>query len=37
MVVLKRLLPRKTYKVLEALFTQLVMIAVVGPFFFIFV
>jgi multiple sugar transport system permease protein len=36
MVVLKRLLPRKTYKVLEALFTQLVMIAVVGPFFFVF-
>ena len=36
MVVLKRLLPRKTYKFLEALAIQLVMLAVVIPFFFIF-
>ena len=36
MVLLKQLLPRKTYKVLEALATQVLMIAIVAPFFFIF-
>ncbi len=36
MVLLKRLLPGKTHRVLEAVLTQLVMIAVVAPFFFIF-
>lgn len=36
MVALKRLLPRSVHKALEAILTQLVMIAVVGPFFFIF-
>lgn len=37
MVLLKRLLPRKVYKALEAVFTQLMMIAVIAPFFFVFV
>jgi multiple sugar transport system permease protein len=36
MVLLKRFLPRRYYKVVEAIFTQVVMIAVVGPFFFVF-
>lgn len=36
MVLLRRLLPRRAYKILEAVTTQLAMIAVVGPFFFIF-
>ena len=36
MVVLKQLLPRRAYKILEAVATQAVMIAIVGPFFFIF-
>ncbi len=36
MVALKQLLPRRTYKVLEAVATQVMMIAIVGPFFFIF-
>lgn len=36
MVLLKRLLPRKTYKIVEGLLIQLLMIAVVAPFFFIF-
>jgi multiple sugar transport system permease protein len=36
MVVLKKLLPRRGYKILEALTTQVMMIAIVGPFFFIF-
>ncbi len=36
MVLLKRLLPRKAYKILEAVGTQVLMISVVGPFFFIF-
>jgi multiple sugar transport system permease protein len=36
MVVLKKLLPRRGYKILEALATQVMMIAIVGPFFFIF-
>lgn len=36
MVLLKKLLPRKAYKIAEGLLTQLVMIAVVAPFFFIF-
>jgi multiple sugar transport system permease protein len=36
MVVLKQLLPRRAYKILEAVATQVMMIAIVGPFFFIF-
>ena len=36
MVLLKELLPRRVYRTLEKIFTQLVMIAVVGPFFFVF-
>ena len=36
MVLLKQLLPRRVYRTLEKIFTQLVMIAVVGPFFFVF-
>ena len=36
MVVLKKLLSRRGYKILEALATQVMMIAIVGPFFFIF-
>lgn len=36
MVILKKLLPRRGYKILEALATQVMMIAIVGPFFFIF-
>ena len=36
MVVLKRLLSRRAYKILEAAGTHVVMIAVVAPFFFIF-
>lgn len=36
MVVLKKLLPRRGYKIVEALATQVMMIAIVGPFFFIF-
>lgn len=36
MVVLKKLLPRRGYKILEALATQVMMIAIVAPFFFIF-
>jgi multiple sugar transport system permease protein len=36
MVVLKKLLSRRGYKILEALTTQVMMIAIVGPFFFIF-
>lgn len=36
MVILKKLLPRRGYKILEALTTQVMMIAIVGPFFFIF-
>ncbi len=36
MVLLNRLLPKRYARVLEALFTQVVLIAVVGPFFFIF-
>ncbi|ETX01617.1 carbohydrate ABC transporter permease [Candidatus Entotheonella palauensis] len=36
MVLLKKRLPKRVAEVLEAVFTHLVMIAVVGPFFFIF-
>ena len=36
MVLLKARLPKKLWKVLEFTTTQLMMIAVVGPFFFIF-
>ena len=36
MVVLKKLLSRRGYKIVEALATQVMMIAIVGPFFFIF-
>ena len=36
MVILKKLLPRRGYKIVEALATQVMMIAIVGPFFFIF-
>ena len=36
MVLLKQLLPRRVYSTLEKIVTQLVMIAVVGPFFFVF-
>ncbi|MBW1963187.1 MAG: hypothetical protein JRJ04_17245, partial [Deltaproteobacteria bacterium] len=36
MVLLKQLLPRRAYRLLEKIFTQLVMIAMVGPFFFVF-
>ncbi len=36
MVILKKLLPRRGYKIVEALVTQVMMIAIVGPFFFIF-
>ncbi len=36
MVSLKKRLPERIVKVLEAVLTQLVMMAVVGPFFFIF-
>ncbi len=36
MVALKRLLPKRGRKILEELITQAVMIAIVGPFFFIF-
>ncbi len=36
MVVLKKLLSRRGYKIFEALTTQVMMIAIVGPFFFIF-
>ena len=34
-LLMKRLLPRRTYEILEAIGTQVVMIAVVAPFFFI--
>ncbi|MCZ6872346.1 MAG: carbohydrate ABC transporter permease [bacterium] len=37
MVSLKKRIPKRYYQVLEAIFTQLVMLAVVGPFFFIFI
>lgn len=36
MVVLKKLLPKRGRKIAEELVTQAVMIAIVGPFFFIF-
>lgn len=36
MVLLKQLLPRNVYKILETIFTHVVMILVVGPFFFVF-
>ncbi len=36
MVALKRLLPKRGQRILEGLITQAVMIAIVGPFFFIF-
>ncbi len=36
MVILKKLLPRRGYKIVEALATQVMMIAIVAPFFFIF-
>ena len=36
MVLLKKRLPKRLATILEAVLTQLVMIAVVGPFFFIF-
>lgn len=36
MVLLRQMLPRKTYKVVEALGIHLLMIAIVAPFFFIF-
>lgn len=36
MVVLKRLLPRRSYEVLETIGTHAVLIAVVAPFFFVF-
>ena len=36
MVLLKRLLPGKIYKAVEGVFVQAVMLAVVGPFFFVF-
>jgi multiple sugar transport system permease protein len=36
MVVLKKLLSRRGYKIVEALATQVMMIAIVAPFFFIF-
>ena len=36
MVLLKKRIPKRYYQVLEAIFTQVVMLAVVGPFFFIF-
>ena len=36
MVVLKRLLPRRSYEILETIGTHAVLIAVVAPFFFVF-
>ena len=36
MVLLKQLLPKKVYKVLEVIFIQIMMIAVIAPFFFVF-
>jgi multiple sugar transport system permease protein len=36
MVTLRQLLPKKTHRIVEGLITQLMMIAIVGPFFFIF-
>ncbi len=36
MVLLKQLLPRQVYRILETIFTHIVMILVVGPFFFVF-
>lgn len=36
MVLLRRLLPRRAYKFLEGLLFHLMLLAVVGPFFFIF-
>jgi multiple sugar transport system permease protein len=36
MVILKKLLSRRGYKIVEALATQVMMIAIVAPFFFIF-
>ena len=36
MVTLKQLLPKKAHRIVEGLITQLMMIAIVGPFFFIF-
>ncbi len=36
MVVLKRLLPRRSYEVLETIGTHAVLVAVVAPFFFVF-
>ena len=36
MVILRQLLPRRTYKVLEGLLFHLMLLAVIGPFFFIF-
>ena len=36
MVVLKRLLPRRSYEILETVGTHAVLIAVVAPFFFVF-
>ena len=35
-LLIKRWLPRRTYEILETIGTQIVMIAVVAPFFFIF-
>ncbi len=37
MVLLKKRIPKRYYQVLETIFTQMVMLAVVGPFFFIFI
>ena len=36
MVVLKRLLPRRSYEILETVGTHAVLVAVVAPFFFVF-
>ena len=36
MVLLRRLLPRKAARVVEALSLHLLMIAVIAPFFFVF-
>lgn len=36
MVLLKRLLPRRLYKIIEGVLFHLALIAVVGPFFFVF-
>jgi multiple sugar transport system permease protein len=36
MVTLRQLLPKKTHRIVEGITTQLMMISIVGPFFFIF-